>query len=103
MAVNGKSALGLLLVAVGGIVVLNILGIHISGLMKWILPIVFILLGIVGWKNNRKWLGGILVTVGAITLLGKLSGLLVLVLAIGVIVWGVSLFKGDRSYRGTYK
>lgn len=100
---NGRSALGLLLVAVGGIVVLNVLGIHISGLMRWIMPLVLILLGYVGWSNNKKWLGGILITIGAIMLLGKLSGLLVLFLAIGVIVWGIALFKGDRSYRGTYK
>jgi len=103
MDMNGKKALGVLLVLVGGVIILNFLGIHLGGLIKLFMPIILIFLGAVGWYNNKKMLGGILIAIGAIMLLGKLSGLLVLLLAIGIVVWGVSLFKGDRSYRGMHK
>ena len=45
-------------------------------------------------------IGGILIALGAIMVLGKLGGLLMLVLAIGLVVAGVSLFKGGK--RKTY-
>lgn len=97
---NGKSALGALLVIVGGIAVLNFVGINFGWIVSLLLPFIFIGLGVVGWMNNKKGLGGVLIVVGTIMLLGKLGGILMLLIAIGLIVAGVSLFKRDnrRSY-----
>ncbi|BBH24710.1 hypothetical protein Back11_60550 [Paenibacillus baekrokdamisoli] len=93
---NGKSALGALLVVVGGLMVMNFLGIHLGWLIGLVMPFIFIGLGAIGLKNNSKVIGGILVAVGAIMLLGKLAGIIALLLAIGLILWGVSMFKGQR-------
>ncbi|OMF38887.1 hypothetical protein BK133_01430 [Paenibacillus sp. FSL H8-0548] len=93
---NGKSALGVLLVIVGGIAVLNFVGVHFGAIFGFLLPFILIGFGIVGWMNNKKWIGGILTVVGGMMLLGKFGGFIMLLLAIGLIVVGVSFFKKDK-------
>jgi len=51
---------------------------------------------VVGLKNNSKLIGGILIVIGAFMLLPKVAGLVTLLVAIGVIVWGVSMFKREK-------
>ncbi|WP_028612221.1 LiaF transmembrane domain-containing protein [Paenibacillus harenae] len=93
---NGKSALGVLLVVVGGIAVLNFIGINFGAILGFLLPFILIGFGIVGWMNGKKWIGGILIVIGAMMLLGKLGGIVMLLLAAGLIVVGISLFKKDK-------
>ena len=93
---NSKSALGALLVVLGGIVVLKFIGINLGWIISLLMPFILIGLGVLGLKNDKKIIGGILIVVGAIMLLGKLAGIFTLLLAIGLIVWGVSVFKGAR-------
>lgn len=93
---NGKSALGVLLVIVGGIAVLNFIGINFGAILGFLLPFILIGFGIVGWMNGKKWIGGILIVIGAMMLLGKLGGVIMLLLAVGLIVVGISLFKKDK-------
>ncbi len=96
MKMNGKSALGVLLVIVGSIAVLNFVGVHFGAIFGFLLPFILIGLGIVGWTNNKKWIGGILIAIGGMIIFGKLGGIILLLLAIGLIVAGVSLFKKDK-------
>jgi lia operon protein LiaI len=93
---NGKNALGALLVLVGGIAVLKFIGVNFGAIFGFLLPFILIGFGILGWSNNKKWIGGILIALGGMMLLGKLGGVLVLLLAIALIVFGVSLFKKDN-------
>ncbi|MGO4543660.1 hypothetical protein AB4Z29_02500 [Paenibacillus sp. 2TAB23] len=93
---NGKSALGVLLIIVGSIAVLNFVGVHFGAILGFLLPFILVGFGVVGWMNNKKWIGGILIAIGGMMLLGKLGGVIVLLLAIGLIVGGVSLFKKDK-------
>lgn len=93
---NGKSALGTLLVVVGGLMVMKFLGIHLGWIIGMLMPFILIGLGAVGIKNNSKVIGGILVAVGAFMLIGKLAGIFALLLAIGLIFWGVSMFKRHK-------
>ncbi|MBH5317568.1 hypothetical protein I6N90_07020 [Paenibacillus sp. GSMTC-2017] len=94
---NGKSALGALLVVIGALAVLNFLNIDFGKIFSLLLPIILIGFGVVGWMNNKKTIGGILIVIGAIILLGKLGGLLMLLLAIGLIVGGVAMFKNNKG------
>lgn len=96
MNMNGKSALGVLLVIVGSIAVLNFIGINFGAIFGFLLPFILIGLGIAGWVNSKKWIGGILILIGAMMLIGKLGGIIMLALAIGLIVVGVGLFKKDK-------
>ncbi|MBB3114700.1 putative membrane protein [Paenibacillus phyllosphaerae] len=93
---NGKSALGAVLVALGGLMVLKFLGINLGWIISLLMPFILIGLGFVGLKNNSKIIGSVLVAVGAIMLLPHLFGIVSLLLAIGLIVWGVSMFRNKR-------
>ncbi len=97
---NGKTALGILLVAVGGMAVLNFIGINFGAIINLLLPFILIGFGVLGWMNNKKWIGGILIFIGAMMLLGKLGGWLMLLLAIGLIAAGLGMFRGSsrKSY-----
>ncbi len=93
---NGKSALGTLLVVVGGLMVMKFLGIHLGWIIGMLMPFILIGLGAIGIKNNSKVIGGILVAIGGFMLIGKLAGIFALLLPIGLIFWGVSMFKSRR-------
>ncbi|WP_274649158.1 LiaF transmembrane domain-containing protein [Paenibacillus humicola] len=93
---NGKTALGAVLVVIGGLMVMKYVGIHMAGIFSFLMPFILIGLGAVGLKNNSKVIGSILIAVGALMLFGKLLGLLPLILAIGLVVWGVSMFKREK-------
>ncbi|MGO4370585.1 LiaF transmembrane domain-containing protein [Paenibacillus sp. 2TAB19] len=93
---NGKSALGVLLVAVGGIAILKFIGINFGAILGLLLPFILIGFGILGWVNGKKIIGGVLAAIGGLMLLGKLGGILMLLLAIGAIAWGVSMVKKSR-------
>lgn len=101
MDMNGKNALGVLLVIVGSLAVMNFFGIHFGRIIGLLFPFILIGFGVLGWMNNKKLIGGILIAIGAIVLLGKLGGLLMLLLAIGLIVGGISMFKSNNN-RKTY-
>ncbi|MFF2889099.1 hypothetical protein [Paenibacillus sp. NPDC057967] len=95
---NGKSALGVLLIVIGGLAVLNVFNINLGWIFGLLLPFILIGFGVVGWMNNKKIIGGVLIAIGGVMLLGKLGGIFMLLLAIGLIAVGVSLFKNKRSY-----
>ncbi|MEK3882044.1 hypothetical protein [Paenibacillus sp. PL2-23] len=94
---NGKSALGALLIVIGALAVLNIFNINLGWIFGLLFPLILIGFGVMGWRNGKKTIGGILIAVGSIALLGKLGGIIMLLLAVGLIVFGVSMFKKGRS------
>ncbi len=93
---NGKNALGALLVLVGVMAGLKFLGVNFGAILGLLLPLILIGFGVLGWSYNKKWIGGILIALGGLMLLSKLGAILILILAIGLIVAGVSLFKKDN-------
>ncbi|PZD92939.1 hypothetical protein DNH61_25965 [Paenibacillus sambharensis] len=96
---NSKTAIGAVLVFCGGWLVLRIFGFSLGPIFGLIFPFILIGLGILGMKNDKKIIGAILLTIGLISLLAKLSGLIMLLIAIALIVGGVSLFKNkNRAY-----
>lgn len=94
---NGKTALGVLLIVAGSLAVLNFLNIDLGWIFGLLLPFILIGFGILGWSNNKKVIGGLLIGIGGVMLLGKLGGIIMLLLAIGLIVFGISMFKGNRK------
>lgn len=91
---NGKTALGVILVALGVLVALRIFGISLGPIFGFLFPIILIGLGYVGMKNGKNWIGMILIAIGAIMLLVKLSGVFFLIFAIAAILIGISLIRG---------
>lgn len=94
---NGKNALGAVMVVIGGLMVLKFVGIHMGWIISLLMPFILIGLGVVGIRNESKFIGGILIVVGAMMLLGKLLGLFFLLLPIILIVAGVMMFKNREK------
>lgn len=65
--------------------------------MSFLFPIALVALGWLGIKNGRSMIGWVLLAIGTLALLAKLSGLIAIVLAVGFIIYGVSLLKRNRS------
>lgn len=80
----------LILITFGVLIIMNIFGFHMGPLMSYIVPIAMIGLGYLGIRNGSKF-GWIIAALGAVILLGKLAGWLIIILAIGLIVYGLSL------------
>ncbi|AJY73819.1 LiaF transmembrane domain-containing protein [Paenibacillus beijingensis] len=95
---NRNTGFGALLIVVGALIAMKFLGLgHLFGWIFGLLfPVILIGLGVVGWRNGSKVIGTVLAVIGALMLLAKLSGLIMLLLAVGLIVWGVSKIKGQR-------
>ncbi|WP_201755626.1 LiaF transmembrane domain-containing protein [Paenibacillus glycinis] len=93
----GKNALGVILVVIGGLMVMKFIGIHLGWIIGILMPFILIGFGVVGIRNNSKVIGSILIVVGGLMLLPKLFGLISLLLAIALIVWGVSMFKNRQK------
>ena len=98
---NGKTAVGTLLIVIGALTVMKLLGISLGGIIGMLMPVIMIGLGILGWANQKKVIGGILIVLGALMLLAKLSGIFMWLIAIGLVVAGYSVIKnnGRRTYR----
>jgi len=90
------NGLALLLIAIGGLVILNKLGFGLGWLFGLIVPILVILLGVVVWNNGNRLVGGVIAVIGGFILLGKLSFVFVWIAAIAMIVFGVSMLRGNN-------
>jgi hypothetical protein len=99
MKMNRHTGLALLLILIGGFILLNKFGVHTGHLMGYLFPAAMIGLGWLGVKNGKSFIGFVLIAIGGLTLMVKLSGLIAIVLAIGLILYGVSLLtKKSRVY-----
>jgi predicted membrane protein len=96
MSGNGKTGFALLLIALGALIVLSKLGI-LGGIIGLIIPVAMLGLGYYGIKSGNKFFGWLLFIVGLFILLGKLSGLIWILFAVGFIVYGVTMLKKKNS------
>lgn len=98
MSMNKRTGLAVLLIFFGSLILLNKLGFHVGHHVMGILfPAAMVGLGFVGVKNGKSIIGWILIGIGGLILLGKLSGLIGLLLAVGLIGYGVSLLRKKNS------
>jgi lia operon protein LiaI len=93
MSMNGKSGFAIVLIALGGLLLIGNLGFGLGYLLSYVFPIVLIILGYIGIKNGRKVLGWVLLIIGGMSLIGKFGSILGFIVAIGIIMYGVSLLK----------
>ena len=93
MKVNG---LAVLLIAVGALIILDKVGFGLGSLMSFIIPVALVVLGYISIKNGSKFFGWLLLVIGLICLIGKLSGIIGILIAAGLIYYGVTLLK-NRS------
>jgi lia operon protein LiaI len=90
---NGKSGFAIVLIALGALLLIGNLGFGLGNLLSYVFPIVLIILGYIGIKNDKKVLGWVLLIIGGMSLIGKFGSILGFIVAIGIIMYGVSLLK----------
>ncbi|MEW9700565.1 hypothetical protein [Paenibacillus sp. SI8] len=99
MNMNGTRGLALLLIAAGFIICVSKLGFHLH-VMGILFPLAMVGLGYVGIKNGKK-IGWLIGGVGALVLMGKLSGLIAFVFAVALIAYGVHLLRKRTNSPGS--
>ncbi|WP_028563156.1 LiaF transmembrane domain-containing protein [Paenibacillus pinihumi] len=93
---NNKTLLGVALVLLGGLFALKIIGVSLAPLTSLFFPFILIGLGAVGLKNNKHFIGTAMIVVGVLMIMAKLHGIVLLVAAIALIAWGISMFNGNK-------
>ena len=95
-----NSTIGIILIAAGALLAMKFLG--LGHLINWavslIFPLILIGSGYMVLRNGNRTIGTIIGFVGVIFLLFKLHGLIMLFLAVGLVVWGVSMFRNRRYH-----
>ncbi|MGG1312268.1 hypothetical protein ABE228_06355 [Cohnella laeviribosi] len=85
------NGLAIVLVVIGILLLVGKLGNLFGFLIGLLIPLLVVGLGVLGWRNGNRFIGGILIVIGGFMLLGKLSAVIFWVAAIGLIVFGISL------------
>jgi lia operon protein LiaI len=97
MQINKKSGLALVLIALGVLTLLNGFGFIGGSIMGILIPLAIMVLGYIGIRHGKSLLGWSLFIIGFIILLGKFSGLIGLIISLGLIFYGLSLFKKSKN------
>jgi len=95
---NMNSTKGIVLIVIGAIIALPLLGVALAGIIKFLFPFILLGLGVIGWRNGNKIIGGLLVGFGALLVLSKFSQVIMVLIAIALVAYGVSLLKSKRNY-----
>lgn len=91
------NGIGILLIALGALVLLGVLGPLLGWLFSLLIPVAMIALGYYGIRRGNTFFGWIVLGIGVLSLIGKLSWIIGPILGIVLIVYGVSRFKGGKS------
>ncbi|MEK8132098.1 hypothetical protein WMW72_29795 [Paenibacillus filicis] len=100
MRMNKHTGIALVMIFFGALILLNKMGIHHLGshIMGYLFPIAMVGFGFLGLKNGKTIIGLLLIGIGGLALLGKLSGLIGLLFAGALIWYGVSLIRKNSVY-----
>lgn len=94
------NGLAIVLIVLGVIMLLGIALPLIHGMFKLLFPVLLVVLGYYGIKSGRRLIGWVVMFVGVMGLIAKLSWIIGPLLGIALVVWGISVLKGKRP--GTY-
>lgn len=90
---NGMS---ILLIGLGILILLGIFGPLLGWLFSLLIPVLMVALGYYGIRRGNTLIGWIILGIGVIWLMGKLSWLIGPILGIILIIYGVSRLKNGR-------
>ncbi|GLI10575.1 hypothetical protein YDYSG_66090 [Paenibacillus tyrfis] len=99
MKMNRHTGLAFLLIFFGALILSNKLGFHLGHhIMSFLFPAAMVGLGFVGLRNGKTIIGWGLIIFGGLFLFGKLTGLFAILIAIGLICYGISLLRNKSVY-----
>jgi hypothetical protein len=90
MTTKRNTGIAIALIALGAIILLGKIGFFSGALMGYVIPIIMLGLGYYGIKNGSK-IAWVVAIIGGIILFAKLTPLLVVILAVAMVVFGVSM------------
>ncbi|CAI6083494.1 hypothetical protein PAECIP112173_03933 [Paenibacillus sp. JJ-100] len=102
MRMNKGNGWAIVLIAIGVLLLFGKLTPLLGHLMGYLIPILMIALGYYGVKRGNVMLGWIVLIIGIVSLLGKLAWLIGPIIAIGLIIWGISMLSNNRNPRRRY-
>ena len=94
------NGLAIVLIVIGAIMLMGVLPHLIHGIFGILFPVLLVALGYYGIKSGRKIIGWVVMFIGVMSLIAKLSWIIGPLLGIALVVWGISVLKGRRN--GTY-
>ncbi|MNM36059.1 hypothetical protein D3C81_467640 [compost metagenome] len=97
MRQNKGNGLAVILIAIGAIMLLGMALPLIHGIFRLLFPVILVVLGYYGIKSGRKLIGWIVLFIGVMSLIAKLSWLIGPLLGLALVVWGISVLKGKRG------
>ncbi|WP_281889605.1 LiaF transmembrane domain-containing protein [Paenibacillus sp. YYML68] len=98
MRFTKHTGVALALIVVGTMILLNRMGLDVWHSVAGVLfPALMLGFGYLGLRNGKRIIGGGLMLIGGIILLCKMSGFIGLVLAVGLIAYGVSIIRKEKS------
>ena len=96
---NKNRTLAIILISLGLLIIADkigyVFGYRLGHLWSFLFPALMLILGYVGMRNGKWFIGLILFGFGLLGVLAKLSGLFIPLIAIALIWFGVSKFKGS--------
>lgn len=93
---NKGNGLAVLLIVIGSIMLLGLALPLIHGIFRLLFPVILVVLGYYGIKSGRKLIGWIVLFIGIMSIIAKLSWLIGPLLGLALVVWGISALKGKR-------
>ncbi|WNS43062.1 LiaF transmembrane domain-containing protein [Paenibacillus sp. MMS20-IR301] len=91
------NGLAIALIVIGAVMLLGILPHLIHGIFGILFPVLLVVLGYYGIKSGRKIIGWVVLFIGIMSLISKLSWIIGPLLGIALVVWGISVLRGKRS------
>lgn len=103
MRYSKEKNLAIILIAIGALLLLGkfipFLGFISGTIMSYLIPVIMIAIGYYGIKRGNALFGYIILIIGVLYLLSKLAWLIGPLLAIGLIIFGISMLRGRGARR----
>ncbi|WP_054943894.1 LiaF transmembrane domain-containing protein [Paenibacillus ihuae] len=91
------NGLAIVLIVIGAVMLLGVLPQLIHGIFGILFPVLLVALGYYGIKSGRKIIGWVVLFIGVMALISKLSWIIGPLLGVALVVWGISVLKGRRG------
>lgn len=97
MQSNKGNGLAIALIVIGAVMLLGVLPHLIHGIFGILFPVLLVVLGYYGIRSGRKIIGWVVMFIGIMSLISKLSWIIGPLLGVALVVWGISVLRGKQS------
>lgn len=102
MRMNKGNGWAIVLIVLGALMLFGKLTPLLGHLMGYLIPVLMVALGYYGIKRGNVTLGWIVLIIGIVSLMGKLAWMIGPIIAIGLIIFGISMLSNNGNSRRRY-